>query len=355
MMSKLTIENVVSNERSVRDFDLKELNSLITKHSGNADPMSLLPQNSWHEASFELKNSYPEFANAIRRILIEELPVRSLYFEDSALETNDRYLLIDYVRTTLSMIPILQDADMSKYLIYLSVSNNTNKKINVTSGDIKLVAKGDKKKNNVSVSKLLNIPNITFYELGPNCTMRIKEITIVEGFAKDNAAAFSLLDNVSYSPIGLAPYDEEKVSGTRTIPKDFRISFKTSGNVTPSYIFNLLADTFIARLNNAKDKLSTYNEQKTKEDYYIAENFEVIISDDEYSFKFHGEYITMAFMLAKKCYLLDPSILFCAPTINRYDDEIGIVRLNHPDATGLLISAVDECINEIEMLRGIWD
>ncbi len=357
-MSKLTIENVVSKERNVNEFDLKEINALISKHTPHSNPMSLLSPTPWYEASFEIKNSYPEFANGIRRILIEELPVKSLQFEDSAMETNDPYMLIEYLRTTLSMVPILQDVDMSKYHIYLSVSNNTNKKISVKSGDIKLYLKSDKKKNPVNSNKLLNLTNINIFELGPNCTLRIKEITITEGYAKNNAAAFSLLDNISYSPIGLSPYDIFQMTGVRTAvssPKDFRISFKTAGNISLSYLFNLLADTFIARLNDAKEKVSVYNDQKTKDEYYITENFEVIISEGEYSFKFYGEYITMAFMLAKKCYLLDPSILFCAPTINRYDDEIGIVRMNHPDASGLLLKAIDECIEEVEILRTIWD
>ena len=56
-------------------------------------------------------------------------------------------------------------------------------------------------------------------------------------------------------------------------------------------------------------------------------------------------------MLAQQCYNIDPNILFCAPSIYRYDSEIAIIRLKHPDTNGLLLKAIEMCLKNIEIVR----
>jgi hypothetical protein len=344
---KITEHNAMENKEIHKFADLMKTNSIV-------NPLALLPQTPWHVVEFKLSNTYSGFANGLRRVLMEELPVKCLTFEESDIETDDEFILIDVLLRSINSLPISQTVDGSDYEISLFVENFTTATMPIKGRDITIRLD---KKNNSDITNLVPDPNITLINLRQGKTLNIKKITIDQGTAKQDAAKFSLLDNITYEILDMEPYDAVAQTGTRSVdydPKMFNISFTTSGNIQPNQVVNLLCDVVHKKLDTAKENITKYEKYEEKAPifkYYFSEELEVLKDNDIFTFKFFREYITLAYMLAQRCYLLDNTIPFCVPTINRYDDEIAIIRLKHPSPDKLLIAACNECIKDIEILR----
>ena len=337
----------------------------LMKKYGVSNPIKLLPRAPRYHVSFKLKNTCSSMANAVRRVFIEELRTKCLHFEDNDLTTNDEFILVDVMQKNIQLLPIEQEGkNYAGKSISLYKYNDTNDIIDVKASDMSISEKSSKSKSGknkesqpnkstMRIEELIPDPNITIIRLRPGKFIKITDMQFLEGYAKDDAGKFSLLDNVTYDILGVTPYDSFKHTGKRSIeydPEQFAISFTTCGNITPKEVINRLSETLIDKLIRAKKYIQDYAKSDQTSNYYYTEGFEATISDEVVSYKFYGEYITLSNMLAQRCYLLDRTILFCAPTVERLDNEIAIVRLKHADTNKLLLSAIDECIKDVNTI-----
>ncbi len=346
----LSVEKILVKQVKIED-DNKELNKLIElikKSALHEDPRKLLPSYSWYTVDFVLNNTYAAFANAIRRTLISELPVKCLTFDEADLKTNDDFILSDVVMKNINLVPIMQNYE-GKNTISINVQNKTNDIIDVLSNDIK-----------VNGANLVLDPNIVIIRLRPGKSLQINKLTIIEGYSKDNAAKFSLLDNVKYLPIddNIEPFDSFTGQGTRSIeydPKKFSLSFTTTGNISPRDVITKCANVLTNKLNLAKSKLLDYDKDEQNKKQYNAFGIEVSIIEDIHIYKFIGEYITLAYLLAQQCYILDNNVDYCAPAIDRYDNEIAIVKLKHASSTKLLLSAIDAILKDVNAFHAAFE
>jgi len=392
-MSTLSITNITINKFSAVDSkELKNIVDLMIKY-GIKNPLNLLPQTPWYEVSFRLNNTYTGFANGIRRILLEEIPTKCLDFDyNNHYETDDEFILIDKIQKDINLLPINQDIDDNKfdnYSIDLHVYNDTNEIVEIKAYDIRITNKSKNKinrdnsgkvlhdikqknelysyrrmsyeKNNqiinedpILINKLIPDSNITITSLRPGKYIIIKNISIIEGLCKDNAAKFSLLNEVKYKPIVKSIFNSFNNEGTRSIeqnPTTFDISFTTASNISVNNVINKLCNVLKNKLLITKEKIENYNNLENKLSYYSANNLEVSFKDNMFVYKIHGEYLTISKMLAQRCYLLDKNISFCVSTVDRFDNEIAIIKLKHPDPNKLLIASCEECIKDVEKLR----
>lgn len=361
-----------------RTNDKKKLASYVALMSkyGIANGMSLLPQTPWYSVSFTLKKTSSSMANAFRRVLIEELRTTCLWFDDVNMDTDDEFILADVLQQNIELLPINQDEknNFDNKLISLYKYNGTADVIDVKASDItvsaaqsngstskakatnktsnKTTSKSNKPKVvvNITTGKLIPDSNITITMLRPGKYIRINSMSFLTGCAKHDAGKFTLLDNVSYAILGVKHYDQFTGEGKRSIeydPTEFRIGFKTSGNITPKQVITLMTTTLTEKLKAAKAYVSDYAKSDQTKQYYYTEGFEVTVSDNIVTYKFHGEYVTLSNLLAHGCYLLDKTILFCTPAVDRLDNEVAIVRLKHADPNTLLISAIDSAIIDV--------
>lgn len=334
--------NITEIKQETHQVDEKKLDKYISamKSNGIKNPVDMLPKSKWHSLSFLLTDTYSSMANAIRRVLMEELLVTCLTIDEFTIETDDEFIVSDVLKKNINLLPCNQTYNTSSKSLSLYKYNKTNKVIDVKAKDLS---------NKDVVSDL----NITICQLRPGKYVKIKNITFEQGYAKDNAAKFSLLDNITYEIVGVEPYDIFKDTGKRSIeydPTKFRISFTTTGNISIKQTIDLLHDTLIHKLTRARDYLTEYSKTDQNQKYYYVDGFEVTLTEDIYIYKFHNEYVTLANMLAQQCYLLDKNILYCVPSVDRYDNEFAYIKLKHADATKLLINACDECIKDVNKL-----
>lgn len=336
----------------------KELDEIVKLMQANGikDPIDLLPS-GWHEVHFHISDTYAGFANAIRRVLIDELPVYALDINEEMFETDDDFILSDLLKKNINLIPINQETaeNYIKHDIYLYKFNDTNDIIDIKASDIKVKEKDKKSKKEVS-NNLIPNSNITIIRLRPGKFIRLNSLNIVNGFCKDDAGKFSLLNNVQYKPTDMIPYDVFSGKGTRSIdydPKEFDLSFTTCGNIKPMTVIKLTCDVLINKLTQCKKLLTEYI-NSTKSDtkkYYFTDGLEVQQQSSITYYKFIGEYITISYMLAQRCFILDNNILYCVPAIDRYDNEIAIIKLKHSEPDKLLLKAIDLCVEDVSAIQ----
>jgi len=182
----------------------------------------LLPKKSKIYVSFELDKTCTSIANGIRRCLIDEIEIMSLDFnENTDLITNDRYILCDFVKKQICLLPIDQDIDynnlLAKETITLSKENNTDQIIEVTSNDLHI---GKKPVDIVGM-------NIVLFHLRPGKSVKINNIHVISGVAKDNAGKFSSIARTEYRIIDVEP----------KIKTDFGSTGNSSMNTTVSHFY----------------------------------------------------------------------------------------------------------------------
>jgi hypothetical protein len=414
----LSITNIeISELKPRRTESLNALVKLMETH-GFPGGYDMLPKSTKHKVEFILNGTYSAFANGIRRALVEEIETKSFLIEETDILTDDEFIsgTNDVLIKNMSLVPIFQSGAIidsyDNYDVYLYVFNSTNGIIDVKVSDLSIVLKkkrgGDATKTRTKVStkvgdveivdeeseeekdeekeeenneekdenasaastlggtptasdrslldKLVPDSNIVIVRLRPGKYIKIRNIKLQSGTSAEHAGKFSLLNNVSYEPLDIEPYNQFTNKGTRSIDHDcqkFRVGFTTCGNITPKEVIDQLTTTLKARLTDIKNKIEIYAAANT-DTYYSGQDCEVSLIDDVYYYKFAGHYITAIYMIAMRCFKLDENIPFCSAGVERYDSMIGIIRIIHADRNKILIKAIDGCIGDLNMLRAAF-
>ena len=375
-------ENIIITEHKINKT--KELDKILAlmEKIGVENPISLLPSGSWHEVSFDIKESHAGFAHGLYRVLIDELSVICAVVEEENITSDDKFVMDSMYQLlkNINLIPVRQsltDDELKNYTIQLNKYNNTDDVIDIKASDFVVLNKSESKKkkgsselkkkkgsseynelkSDIDIKEIFPEPNTLIIRLRPGHYINIKNLSFERGYQKDDAAKFSLLNNIKYRPVDIIPYNifakhgEEK--GTRSIEydcKEFHIEFSTCGNIEPLAVIELLTDKLIKDLTNIKNKVVKYAESKEMKKVYNDEGIEIAVENGMYRYKFYDHYLTMMNMISQRCYMLDPSISYCIGAVERFDNEVGLLKLIHGDPNKLIINAIDSCMRDLNNL-----
>jgi len=191
--------------------------------------------------TFELHGVNVAIANAIRRVILSELPAVRLMFDAKNFKTTDPFQLVDYIRDTrIGMIPIRQDID-PKTVYRLAVVNDSETPMMVKSGMLECI-RGDKR---AAFNETFDI-----CRLAAKSSIVIDDITVVRGYGYQNSG-FSVAFNAMSIPLDVQMFDEEKSSGVSSSvsdPRNFRLGFTCNGVMDPKDIVKVAVNEIIARL-----------------------------------------------------------------------------------------------------------
>lgn len=314
------------------------------------DLLTLLPTCKLESLSFQL-TGYTSLANGIRRALLEETPVDCLTFDDSKLQTDDRYIISDYLRSCVEMLAIQQAEDLGKNKLSdckfsLNITNTTMREIYVRASDITVTGSG--------ASVWTPYPNTPISKLKPGKNLTISEFSIIRGTANKHAGRFTGINAFGYEILGIDFYDEEKDTGVKSeecMPSEFQLSFRTKSNIPPvAYLqktITVLHDRLTAMLRHLREYLADTTRIHT-------DWLEVIKREDRTSYIFANEYTTLVSMLAQNCFFLDPDIRFVIPQSENPNSSSGSVEISHDDATNLLIRAAEKSLRDLEIVRAAF-
>lgn len=222
---------------------LEDLTPIV--HGDAAKYKKLLPDRlfDWRY-SFEIAGVHPTIPNALRRACSQEIPIKYLDFDDY--ETTDGFMLVDFVRRRVNLIPI--DQRISKDAVFKLVVKNTDvENMDVLSGEIEVV------KNHKGGDLPFN-SNIILVELLPGKIMNIPNIVVAETTGMIDGCASAAINATSIQ-LDVTPYNQYTKEGTKSQvanPRHFRVTFVNNGILKPEQLLTRGCDVIIERLERVK-------------------------------------------------------------------------------------------------------
>lgn len=319
------------------------------------DYKKYIPKNSKHKASFELTDTTSDLANCIRRYLIDEMPVYSMNVAEEDIESDDRFILSDFVKNNLELIPLLQDItdkDAESLSMSLHVENKTDDTISVYSGDIVVT---DKQKKKLDNSKYFTT-TISIIKLRPGTTLDIKNINIVAGIGKADSGKFLLLSNISYEILDVIPMEENKYNKTgqsslNSNPQHFRIEFTTHRNMNVKRIMSMCCNTIIKTVSTLHSELIKIKES---DKVYFSDLIELETKGDVKFFHLKNEYWTIANIISRYCYLAFKDIQFVCSSIIHPATEESIVKIRHTESVKIMATALKNIISDVTTIKNAF-
>ncbi len=316
------------------------------------DLTKLLPVTVKYKVRFELHETNASLANAVRRCILNESPVKSLQYDEYRdVDISDQYILSDFLKKQIDLVPINQDisADQyAKYSIELKVDNDTDVIIDVSTRDF-IISEGSRV---IPTEKIMS-PLIILCRLRPGEHLYIKNIKVIENIGRVDGGSFNNVSNIYYEPLGVIPLDAEKAEGASSMttnPIKFLIGYSTHRNTkAPLEILKTACDTLIKRLEVISgDFVNITN----KSDYYYSDLLQLETHGNIKEIHFKNENWTLANLLAHFCFILTKgNIKFVAPAIIHPEKEIGVVRIIHPEFAKLVQDAIAKSIEELSIIK----
>lgn len=365
-MSPVVVKSIKTSQRKI---DLKQLEF---KYDKNEEKIisSLIPPPEV-KITFEIHNTSPSFANALRRTIIDELPLYSLTCELDKIRSSDRKLITatDSITRRLELIPLSQDPAKKAIDSGLQFSiikvNNTSNSIPVTSADI-IVRQPDSKKiikkNEAIIPTISNLKyfsdKIIICELDKGKYLHIDNITI---FSKKNRelSIGGQIHSFVYVPIehekqlnpisGLNPMEPSSLT---VQPSKYRLGFTMNYVSTPPmYIIKLACQELISRLNVIKNEIG----ESDGDIPYYSDVLEITKPEKIIHYKIMNESYTIGRMLFKYGFDIDPSIPFITNANEHALIYTTIIKIIHPDSQKLLTKAIDNIIADLNIVFKSFD
>ncbi|MGL5935424.1 MAG: hypothetical protein ACRCZI_07350 [Cetobacterium sp.] len=347
------VKNIQESELDLRK-ELKNLNNAsmqkILKYASKDKLETFLPIKSKKTVSFELHESNTDLANSIRVCLEDEIETFSFDFDEyHDLDTDDLYILCDFIKKQIDLLPINQQLDYnSKFELYKK--NDSDEIIDVLTDDIYISGNSNKYK----ISDVVN-NDIPICKLRPNKYIKISNIVISKGNAITDAGKYKLLSNVSYKIIdadllNATPLKTTGTSSLMTNPKKFVISYSTHRNIDkPKEVMEMCCDTLINRLKRISDEMKNI---KNSDDIYSSDVITLKTTKNTKEILISNEYLSIVSLITRYAFILtNNEIEFITPAILHPEKEIGVIKLVHPEFSSLIQNSCKKIISDLEVVK----
>lgn len=356
------------------------------------EPSVLDMNESKNTLHFTISNINVSFANAIRRIILSDIPtvvIRTFPYEknDAEFLINTSNLNNEIIKQRLSCIPIyINDltTELNDYIIEVDVNNKTDQLIYVTTADFKIKnTKTDKYLTDEAVNKIFP-PNQITKQYIDLCRLKPKYSESLKGeHIKFNAklSIGTAGENGSFNVVSTCTYKnspnkyeidqqrEQKLSELQAkysneedikfnlndwslldakrifIPDSFDFIIKSIGVFTNYEIVINSINIIIERLNKVKELFIAPNSYINPSKITIANSFDITLINEDYTIGKILEY-----SLYELYYIGDKSLTFCGftkphPHINNCFIRIAFKEVVENDAiVNYIINAIETAI-----------
>lgn len=266
--------------------------------------------------SFELVGSNCAFANALRRTVMNEIPVRHLTVSTSDIFSTDPWIDNQIIRNRIEMIPIPQDTPIgSTYAI--RYENTSDTYVDIMSSELK--------QRGVAPKGMLQ--SIPICSINAAYSLVVDNITVSESFGYTNS-------RVSIGRIGyeILNHDMVNLSAADSDPNHFRLELEVPANIDPSELVRKAIDSICARLD-------------------AIDYSQVKIEYDVYKLSITNESHTIGNLLARYIFELYPIIDYVMMREPHPSKRECVIDIKHPQAEKLCKQAVDMIKKEYQSIR----
>ncbi|KAG7375702.1 hypothetical protein PHYPSEUDO_015568 [Phytophthora pseudosyringae] len=279
----------------------------------------MLPKKVNRKLIFEIGDSCCEMANAIRRTLLSEMPVRHLTAALVDIKTTDPYLIGEAILKRIEMIPVAQSIDpTAKFSVRFE--NNTDECVDVRSTEI--LQNGKTKSEDIT-------PDIVICDINPATEFVVSNIYVTESYGYDNS-------RVSIGSVGYEILDQDfNEPSLMASPSRFRMSIETPGILDPVEMVQKAIDSLIERLKA------------------VEHNSTATVEFGIYKLKIPNETFSIGRLITHYIVQVDKSVSYCASRIPHPSQREVIVDIMHPSGEALYKKAVEMALADLNVLRKI--
>lgn len=313
----MKVNNIVYGDNSI-DYKKSRFADLIKQH------LDILPKLVHKNVRFQLIDSNEAFANAIRRILTNELEIYTLHVNMTDIITDDRFILPDMVKDRLEIIPLNQTINENTKFS-LRVFNKTGDLLNIETDNIK------------HNSDVIPYNNMLLCQLNNGKFLEINNISI-KTQSGANDGKFSLCV-VEYDEINV---DKDKTPTLNHDSTDFELCINTNGNIEFKELFKKLIKSIETRLLTIKSNITNYD--YNKKSFVFDNNFYIFKEQGITKYHINNEFHTIGNLLTKYIFQLDNTIDLVNYHITHILTKSIILNVKHPDANALVLTAIDNII-----------
>lgn len=368
-----------------------------------------LPTKATYTITFQLLDVNAAIAIAIRRTLLDEMLVKSLYVDLKDIDTNEPFIKLDEFRDRIKAIPLDQNIKPGSYKIDVVNNNLEIERSIVHSSDIIGLAGAARKTWRLA-------------ELHASRYLHVDNIYIREGYGYEDSAAFSLtsavhfrcIDHMSITEVNerghfvskmvklsdlvdlfkkmkvkvpagrlvdkrimfipnknhqhllserqlaqLKTYDvvlESTTAGKTAIkkaysaasaPKNYELKVESLGTMEPVALMKKCCQNIKARLAKIKADLD-----KTQDIISVIQKGERSDAGSATSILIRGETHTIGNLLRQTIFDLDPAIANVRTSLEHPSNRAIILILQHPQPIKITKDAIDKCTAVFDKIEG---
>lgn len=297
---------------------IKDLNNIKKKYPNIPD--SLFP-NFYHKVlRFELIDAKTSFANAIRRVCLNELEMKYLNLKDDIIVDSKDHIF-QVLANRICQIPILQNIKTNTEF-YLNVKNDTSELMHVMTDQIKNT---NNKDNTIYFNQ-----NIKVCTLKPNTSIKMNfniktGYGCIDGKYSACCVEYDILD---------ADYNKPSVGQTN---KHFALGIESFGNIEPVDLIKKTCSTLTDRLLKIQQNIST-------------SNINITVQNNIHQYQIDNESHTISKLLTEYIYNQNPNIELINDEQLRVPDNKIYINIIHPDPNNAIISAITSIISDLNQL-----
>lgn len=291
--------------------------SIVLTKTPYASLTHLIPPVVNRTLVFEIKDANCQLANAIRRTLMSEMPIKHLTASLGDIKTTDPYIVAEAIQKRLEMIPVSQS--ISEDAIFsLRTENNGDHYVDVLSTEIKL--------NGVATSKDVT-PFIPICDINSGCSFSINDISVKESYGYANARVS--IGRIAYE---IVEYDFNQPP-TDAMPTNFHLEIETPGIIDPVKMVCKAIDNLVERLDAIDYEQSS------------------VIEFNMTKLTIANETHTIGRLLSWYIYQLEPAIEYVACRILHPSKRECVIDIRHTDSFTLYRQAVQAIKDDLAALR----
>jgi DNA-directed RNA polymerase alpha subunit len=286
---------------------------------------ALLPKHIFPvKYSFEVKGINAATSNAIRRVIASEIVTRVMDVETQ--ETNDEFILGDYVRERIRMVPLMQNVPLdTKFKI--DYINNTSNDIIITTANV--------------MNQTFKVA--PFMETIPLFTLHAGRyakytLTVTSGRGREHGC-FTLACAVVSLAKDQEPFDiktQKGVPSSISDPRHFEIGFETNGTIKPRAVVTAACDELVERCKYVRSML-----------------YSIIMGDKYNELILHGETDTVGNLVLKNYCDLFPDGKGCVYSVKTTEQYLSI-RILDENPKDIIELCLKKAINDFEAIRAFF-
>jgi DNA-directed RNA polymerase subunit L len=176
---------------SIKALDYNLDNPIFDKLKNKKEILDLLPDKKSHKINFILTRANVAIANALRRVVLEELKIKAFEVNVSDISTNDKEIIISELADRIAFIPLDQDIPLDVVYALLFTCHDSEQEYTPVHSSKIMQIEGKR------LNKLPFAGTFRLLEILPGRTISIPSIKITEGYGWEHSK-FSIASDFKY-------------------------------------------------------------------------------------------------------------------------------------------------------------